>query len=342
MADDQQWMELAIAEARKGIGLTSPNPTVGAVIVKNDQILGKGWHRKAGQPHAEREAIADVTEKHGQGALVGSTIYVTLEPCSTRGRTPACTDGILEAGISRVVYGSVDPNPAHAGQADEILAKQGVEVSQIADRSACDKLIQAFSKVQRTGLPWVILKSAMSLDGRITRPLGESQWLTSPDSRKVVQRLRFESDAILTGGRTLRIDDPALTIRDDSLPKKPQPWRLVITQGNRDKLPTDAKVFNDAHAERTLVQENGDMEAALRLLVEKGCNTVLVEAGGTLMGSFLDAGLADEVVAFYAPMLTGGPDAGFSGLPKEVCLTQPHFTRIGDDVLLRATISPRK
>ena len=183
MVSDEQWMELAIAEARKGVGTTSPNPPVGAVIVKNDTLLGCGWHRKAGEPHAEREAIANVTNEHGSSALREATIYVTLEPCSTRGRTPACTDGIIEAGISRVVYGSTDPNPAHVGRADSILSSAGIDVSRLKDTSACDKLIRPFTKVQRTGLPWVILKSAMSLDGRVTRPPGESQWLTSTESR---------------------------------------------------------------------------------------------------------------------------------------------------------------
>lgn len=339
MTSDEQWMELAIAEARKGIGLTSPNPPVGAVIVKNDTVLGTGWHRMAGQPHAEREAIADATEKHGSGALSSATIYVTLEPCSTTGRTPACTDGIIETGISRVVYGSTDPNPAHAGAADGILTKNNIDVRRISDTDACDALIRPFSKTQRTGLPWVILKSAISLDGRITRPPGESQWLTSPESRTVVQRIRFESDAILTSGRTLRADNPALTIRDAALPDKPQPWRMVVTRACRADLPQDARLFTDAHADRTLVQENGDIVAALHQLVAKGCNTVMVEAGGTLMGAFMDAGLADEVAIFYAPMLTGGPEPGFAGRQENISLTDATYTKIGGDILLRALIA---
>ena len=341
MVSDKQWMELAIAEARKGIGLTAPNPAVGAVIVKDNKLLGSGWHRKAGKPHAEREAIADVIKKHGTKALIESTIYVTLEPCSTRGKTPACTDRILDAGISRVVYGITDPNPDHAGKADNILADAGVEIAKISGSTAidCSKLIRGFAKVQQTGLPWVILKSAMSLDGRITRPPGEGQWLTSPESRKVVQRLRFESDAVLTGGQTLRMDNPALTIRDTSLPEKPQPWRMIVTRGQKSELPKDAQVFTDAHAERTLVQENGDLEKSLRQLVAQGCQTVLVEAGGNLMGAFLDAGLADEMAIFIAPMITGGPDQAFASISKNMKLSQPDYERIGDDIFLRTCIS---
>jgi len=338
---DDDWMQLAINEARRGIGLTSPNPPVGAVIVKDDVLVGKGWHTKAGQPHAEREAIADALLKHDPTALVGSTIYVTLEPCSSHGRTPPCTQGILEAGISRVVYGAQDPNPQHVGRALKLLEKKGVIVTTGICESDCQTLIRPFAKMQATGLPWVILKSGMSLDGRITRPPGEGQWLTSPESREYVQDLRFRSDAIITGGNTLRIDNPSLTIRNMSSSQdtqKSQPWRMVITRGDKGSLPSDLQLFTDAHADRTLVQEGGDLHSALKILAEKGCNTVLVEAGGTLLGAFLDTGLADEVAIFYAPMITGGPDTGFAGLPCDIELREQTFTRIGDDILLSALV----
>jgi len=342
MASDEHWMSLAVIEAEKGIGLTSPNPPVGAIIVKNDSILGKGWHQMAGKPHAEREAIAMATEKHGKQGIQGATIYVTLEPCSTTGRTPACTDGIIEAGITRVCYGSKDPNPAHAGKADEILKEKGIGVSRISDTQACDLLIRPFSKVQKTGLPWVILKSGMSLDGNITRPKGEGKWLTSQESRSYVQRLRHQTDAILTGGQTLRADDPALTIRDTSLPEKPQPWRMLVTQQGASNLPTNAQVFTDAYADRTLIQENGDLIASLNRLVNKGCNTVLVEAGGTLMASFLRAGLADEIAFFYAPLITGTPIPAIGFLPHDIELTNQTYQRIGNDILLSALVVNNK
>lgn len=344
---DLEWMQLAITEASKGIGTTSPNPPVGAVIVSGDQtqagqLLGSGWHTKAGQPHAEREAIADALRKHPKEMLVGATIYVTLEPCSSHGRTPPCTQGILDAGISRVVYGAEDPNPDHVGRAKGLLEDQGVSVTTgIAERD-CVTLIRPFAKRQRTGLPWVILKSAISLDGRITRPPGEGQWLTSAESREYVQSLRYHSDAIITGGNTLRIDNPGLTLRSQSLaqqfPNKEQPWRMVITRETKSELPVDSQLFSDIHADRTLVQENGDLVAALSTLADKGCNSVLVEAGGKLMGAFIDAGLADEVAIFYAAMLTGGPDSGFAGLANETRLIEQQYTRIGNDILLRAII----
>lgn len=342
MKDDGQWMELAIKQAQYGFGLTAPNPAVGAVIVKEGLLLGAGWHHRAGRPHAEREAIADALSRYGAAQLRGSCIYVTLEPCSTFGRTPPCTQGIIEAGIKRVVYGTEDPNPAHAGAAKNRLQAAGVEVLSGIKNKDCQKLIRGFSKFQRTGLPWVLVKSAISLDGRITRPPGESQWLTSPESRQVVQRLRFESDAIITGGQTLRVDNPALTIRDSSFPAKKQPWRMVITRGQKDDLPSGLQVFTDNFSNRTLVQEHGDLLAALKQLANKGCQSVMVEAGGRLVSAFIEAGLVDELVVFYAPLLTGGADAGFAGLPQHLQLTDSQFSQVGDDVMMRALLENKK
>jgi len=307
---------------------------VGAIIVKDDQILGKGWHSGAGKLHAEREAIADAANQGND--LVDATIYVTLEPCSTQGRTPPCTDGILETGINRVVYGAEDPNPSHRGRAKKILEASGIDVLTGVEKAKCEHLIRAFSKHQVTGLPWVLIKSAISLDGRITRPPSEGQWLTSPESRELVQQMRYESDAIITGGNTLRNDDPALTIRTKERTSKPQPWRMIITQGSRESLPADAQVFTDQYANRTLIQENGNLLAALENLAARGCNQVMVEAGGKLLGAFLDANLVDEVAIFYAPLFTGGADTGFANLQRDLKLQNPTFEQIGNDVLLRA------
>lgn len=329
---------MAVAEASHGIGLTSPNPAVGAVIVKDGVVLGKGWHRKAGLPHAEREAIADVLLRYSKEEMEGATIYVTLEPCSTHGRTPPCTQGILDVGISRVVYGAEDPNPGHVGAAKKILESAGVEVRTGVCEDACRDLIRGFAKVQKVGLPWVLIKSAISLDGKITRPPGEGQWLTSEESRQQVQRIRYECDAIITGGNTLRKDNPALTLRGGCVTSKEQPWRMVMTRGSADELPRDVQLFTDEYAERTLVQGDGDLRKGLERLVEKGCHTVMVEAGGRLLSAFLDAGLVDEVVVFYAPMFTGGPDWGIAGLSREVVLSDQEFSQIGDDVMMRAKV----
>lgn len=340
--DDKYWMLLAIEQAFKGRSTCAPNPAVGAVIVKQGHLLGTGWHKEAGQPHAEREAIADTVVKHGIDSLKGATIYITLEPCSTEGRTPPCTSGIIEVGITRVVYGAIDPNPNHNGSAEKILQAANIEVSAGVADSECRQLIRAFTKVQKTGLPWVILKTAISLDGCISRPPGESQWLSSPESREIVQQLRYDTDAIITGGNTARMDNPSLTIRSKNLPTRKQPWRMLVTLGKRENLPNDLQVFTDAYSDSTLVQEDGDLHSALKRLVKRGCNTVMVEAGGTLIASFLEQQLADEVVVFYTPMLTGGPNNGFGLLTPMVELDEQEFIQIGNDVMLRAVVQKHK
>jgi len=339
--DDARWMALALEEARKGLGRTAPNPPVGAVIVKDGILLGKGWHRAAGQPHAEREALADVRLHHGDEALKGSTIYVTLEPCSTEGRTPPCTAGLMEAGVTRVVYAATDQNPAHAGRADSLLRAAGIEVVSGILESSADELLRPFFKVQKTGLPWVIWKSAMSLDGRLTRPNGEGQWLSGPGSRRDVQRLRSEVDAILTSGETVRRDLPQLTIREPGLiDGRDQPWRVVLTS-NPDSLPASSPLFSDEWKHRTLVRSGSDLDSVLRSLVrENGVLSVLLESGGSLAASFLEADLIDEVVVYLAPLLCGGPTPALAGQGLEASLDPEslEFTRIDGDVRLRGLI----
>ena len=336
-------MELALQEARKGEGQTSPNPSVGSVIVCADEVVGRGYHHKSGTPHAERQAIADAVSR-GFDQWQDATLYVTLEPCSTTGRTGSCSAAIVEKGFKRVVYGSVDPNPAHVGQADGILEAAGISVTSGILKEEGDFLIRGFSRVQREGLPWVIVKSAMSLDGKITRPTGEGQWLTSADSRQQVHLLRAEVDAIITGGVTLRNDDPSLTVRlpgrDSSLR---QPRRVLFTK-DKQALPDDKILTQDP---RTLIYETTgalEMRAALvDLAKEHGINTVLVEAGGGLLGAFNDAGLIDEVVMFYAPLLTGGEASAVAGqgalaLSDTLKLDTPRYQKIGDDLMMRASV----
>lgn len=337
MNDDETWMRLALDEARKGVGKTAPNPPVGAVIVKDGILLGKGWHRAAGRPHAEREALADAGGKDVRGA----TIYVTLEPCSTQGRTPPCTAGIVEAGISRVVYACVDRNPDHAGRADELLRAAGIEVVSGVLASEAERLLRPFFKVRETGLPWVIWKTAMSLDGRITRPPGEGQWLTGAAARRDVQELRATVDAILTSGETLRRDNPALTIRvPELLEGRDQPWRVVFSD-RPESLPPDAAVFADKWKSRTLVRPRGELAETLRnLSKEQGVLTAMVEAGGVFSGALFEAGLVDEVVVYYAPILCGGPSPalGGAGLPEALRLEEIEHMRLGDDVRMRAIV----
>lgn len=337
---DETWMRLALAEARKGVGRTAPNPPVGSVIVKDDVVMGSGWHRKAGGPHAEREAIADVVARHGGEALRGATAYVTLEPCSSHGRTPPCTEGLITAGIARVVYACTDPNPAHAGRADTLLKEHGIEVRGGVLAEEAEVILRPFFKVQRSGLPWLIWKTAMSLDGRLTRPPGEGQWLSNPASRADVQRLRSEVDAMLTSGETVRRDKPQLTIRDAALLEgREQPWRVVVTE-DAASLPVDAPLLCDAWKHRTLVRSRVALEEVLRDLVrEQGVLSVMVESGGRFAARLAEARLIDEVVVYLAPMLCGGPIpalAGAGGL--DLSLEDAQFEKMGNDVRLRARV----
>lgn len=334
-------MNLALDEARHGIGKTAPNPPVGAVIVKDDEILGRGWHHAAGQPHAEREALADARKNHPAEVIRDSTIYVTLEPCSTHGRTPPCTAGIIEAGISRVVYACVDRNPAHAGRADAMLREAGISVTSGVCKEAAETLLRPFFKVRETGLPWVIWKMAMSLDGRITRPLHEGQWLTNEQSRADVQKLRSTVDAMLTSGETVRKDRPALTIRDEKLLEgKRQPWRVIFSD-QQHTLPLDAPILSDDWKHRTLIRPRHDFEKTLRGLVsEQGILSAMVEAGGNFSAALFAAGLIDEVVIYYAPILCGGPNPGLAGesFYEALTLEEIEFSRFGDDVRVRGIV----
>ncbi len=339
--EDARWMRRAIEEAGKGIGRTSPNPPVGAVVVKDGVELGAGWHRGAGLPHAEREAMAAVRVSHGEAALAGSSVYVTLEPCSTHGRTPPCTEGLIAAGVRRVVYAAEDPNPAHAGRADMLLQAAGISVTRGVLAEEAARLIRPFAKVQRSGLPWVILKTAMSLDGRITRPPGEGMWLTGVEARAEVQRLRAECEAILTSGETVRRDNPRLDLRDPVLAAgRAQPWRVVLTR-DASSLPASATLFTDSHRDRTLVEGRDHPESVLRRLVaERGVSSVLVECGGRLAAELMEAGLVDEWVAFMAPLLCGGPVPALAGegFGVPLRLADAVFRRFGPDVMLRARV----
>lgn len=336
---DEHYMTLALAEARNGIGKTAPNPPVGAVIVKNNVLLGRGWHRAAGRPHAEREALTDAFENHGHDAVRGATVYITLEPCSTHGRTPPCTQGLIDAGVARVVYACVDRNPDHAGRADALLTAAGIEVVSGVCRDEAEKLLRPFFKVRETGLPWVIWKTAMSLDGRLTRPPGESQWLTSETSRADVQELRATVDAILTTGETVRRDKPALTIRvPELLEGRDQPWRVVFSD-RPESLPKDIPLFS---GERTLIRPRHDLETTLRNLArDQGVLTCMTEAGGVFSAALFEAGLVDEVVVYYAPLLCGGPSPALAGhgLSESLKLVETEFTQLGNDIRFRGIIA---
>lgn len=291
----KKMMQRALNLAEKARGFTAPNPIVGAVIVKNGKIIGEGWHHGAGQPHAEVEAIRSA----GKRSLKGADIYVTLEPCCTTGRTPPCTSAIINAGISRVFAGCTDSNGKHAGKGFEILREAGISVTTGILEEKCLNANRAFFHYITNKRPFVLLKMASTLDGKIATANGNSQWITSVHARKRVQRLRKNSDAILIGAETYRLDNPSLTIRTDSGKVLRTPLRFVAT-GRPDRLELrenwEAVDLRSRQAWNKFLDDLG----------KRGVMQILIEGGGTLAASALSAGIVNEIEFHYAPKILGG------------------------------------
>ncbi|MEZ5530333.1 MAG: bifunctional diaminohydroxyphosphoribosylaminopyrimidine deaminase/5-amino-6-(5-phosphoribosylamino)uracil reductase RibD [Porticoccaceae bacterium] len=329
---DITMMARALKLAARGCYTTMPNPAVGCVIARGEEVVGEGWHQRAGEPHAEVHALRAAGER-----ARGATAYVTLEPCSHHGRTPPCADALIVAGVARVVYGVLDPNPKVAGQGLEKLSAAGIVVDGPVLESEAIAVNRGFIKRQQQQLPWVTVKLAMSLDGRTAMASGESQWITGPSARSDVQRLRARSSAIITGLGTVVHDNPALTVRASELGldnaeevASRQPLRVVVD--SRLRLPRDCQLLTDGGA--TLVAsavggqlpgtevvalDNGagrvDLKALLGLLAQRECNEVLVEAGSELAGAFMAAGLVDELIIYMAPKLLGSAARPLLSLP---------------------------
>lgn len=322
-------MRRAIALARQGEGLTRPNPPVGAVLVRGGGIIAEGFHEKAGGAHAEVHCLQSAI-----GNLKPATLYVTLEPCSTHGRTPPCTDLILEKGVGRVVVSVMDRNPRHAGRGLEILKNAGVEVVCGVCEADGRELVAPFEKFITTGMPYVTLKLASTLDGKIADRSGGSKWITGPEARERVQQMRRRADAIMVGAGTVRADDPSLLPRPDEGRK---PWRVVVGAN----IPPAAQVLRDSAAERTLVR-GGDLKAILRELAEKhDVMHLLCEGGGTLATELAEAGLVDEFAFFIAPKLMGADGiANFAkagGLVADALrVAFVSVERLGQDILIKA------
>ncbi len=330
-------MREALRLARRGLGRTSPNPAVGCVLVRRGRIVGRGWHKAAGEAHAEVMALRSMPSR---AAARGATAYVTLEPCCTHGRTPPCTAALVEAGISRVVAGTVDPNPAHSGRGLRWLARRGLAVTCGVLAGECQALNPGFNKWITTGLPWVVAKAGLSLDGRLTRPPGEGPWITSEASRRDAMRLRARVDAVLVGAGTARIDNPRLTLRQVS---GRQPWRVVWSPSG--SLPEGIHLLNDSHRDRTWVLRERTIEAALRELGRRGITSVLIEGGGRTLGTAFDARLVDQVVFYLAPLLAGGeiPAVGGDGVARPLeghRLAEVSVRRLGDDLRLEGKVIP--
>ena len=370
LGKDRIFMRMAIREGRKGVGMTRPNPPVGAVVVDADgTVLGRGYHHKAGGPHAEVNAVRDC----GAADLSSATIYVTPEPCSTTGRTPPCTNLLIGRKLHRVVIGCTDPNPKHAGRGVGILRAAGMEVDVGVCEDECRELIAPFASTMLRHRPHLTLKLAMTLDGKIADRDGKSKWITGSASRGFVQRLRAGADAILVGSGTVLADDPQLVCRLRG--RKAGAWRVVVD--SRGRLPATARILTDEYAAQTLVATTEAGAVALadrlpkdaphstwklpsasdghvdpkalieRLTAELGVMEVLCEGGGELAGSLLRAGLVDRLVLFYAPVVLGDRFArpGFAGLdlPLSAGRLSPASRKVrsfGDDVAIILDLAP--
>lgn len=322
---DVVFMRAALAEAKKGIGRTSPNPAVGAVVVREGRVIAKGYHKKAGTPHAEIHALNKAAD-----LASGAILYVTLEPCNHTGLTPPCTHAIVKSGIKRVVVGMIDPNPLVAGSGCRFLQEKGLDVRQGVLESECRKINYPFIKHITTCLPWVIMKAGCSLDGRIAASNGQSGWITSDKSRAEVHRIRDRVDAILVGSGTVAADDPSLTTRLKGKKGK-DPIRIVLDSSL--KISPSAKMLNQSSDAPTLIfcspqadekkaaqlekvgakilivphdkKQGLHLDVILQKLGKKKINSILVEGGSRVHGSFLRQGLVDQVLFFLAPVFLG-------------------------------------
>jgi diaminohydroxyphosphoribosylaminopyrimidine deaminase/5-amino-6-(5-phosphoribosylamino)uracil reductase len=357
MTDDEKWMTRVLRLAQKGRGRTSPNPMVGAVLVKRGKVVGEGYHARAGEPHAEMVAIKNAGEK-----AKGATLYLNLEPCTHYGKTPPCVPAVIEAGVKKVVAGMEDPNPLVKGRGVARLKQAGLNVKIGVLEKACHRLNEAFSKYIVKHEPFIILKAAATLDGKLATRNGESQWITGEISRRFVHRLRDQVDGVVVGIGTVLKDDPMLTAR---IRGGRDPYRIVFD--SRLRIPENAKVV-DLSPSKTIVattemasqdkierlrkkgvrilisdSKSGkvDLKASLLKLGEMGMMSLLVEGGGQINGSFLDQGLIDKILLFLSPKLIGDPlapgifgGAGVASLKGAISIKDLKVRRIGEDILL--------
>lgn len=361
--NDETYMQLALEYAKKGCGWVSPNPMVGAVVVKNGKVIGDGYHQRYGGLHAERNALASCTE-----SPQGATLYVTLEPCCHFGKTPPCTDAILESGIRRVVVGSVDPNPLVAGKGIQILRQNGIEVTEGILNEACTTLNYVFFHFIKTKTPYVVMKYAMTMDGKIATRSGESKWITGVVARNRVQEDRHRYTGIMVGVGTVLADNPLLTCR---LPEGKNPIRIICDSQlqtplesqivkTAKQIPTIMATCSLDEARANAYREAGcevmalpsmdghiDLQALMVALGKRGIDSILLEGGGTLNWSALQSGIVNRIQAYVAPKLFGGAEAkspveGFGVEKPEYAFrfTPPHITRLGDDILLESEVIP--
>ena len=362
--EDIEYMRRAMELAERGVGFTNPNPMVGAVIVKGGKVIGEGWHERCGEWHAERNAFKNCTVP-----AEGATMYVTLEPCCHYGKTPPCTEAIIEHGIARVVVGMEDPNPLVAGKGIALLREAGIEVVCGVEEEALREQNRVFLKYISTKLPWVAMKTAMTLDGKIATRTGDSKWITGAEARAYVHESRHRFMAIVVGIGTAVADDPLLNCRIEGRGVR-QPIRVVVDSNAR--LSLDSQLVKTAGEYRTIVahtrfapeervkalRETGvemllckekeglvDVRNLLELLGQSGIDSILLEGGGSLNYTFLAEGLADELYAFIAPKIVGGMNAktpvegaGMEKMADAINLELENVLNIGHDVLLKLKV----
>ena len=360
---DIEYMKMALELAARGCGSVNPNPMVGAVIVKNGEVIGRGFHEQYGKAHAERRALADCTAPPD-----GATIYVTLEPCCHHGKTPPCTDAVIESGIRRVVVGSGDPNPLVAGRGIEILRQNGIEVTEGVLREECDRLNEVFFHFIKTGTPFVVMKYAMTADGKIATFSGKSKWITGEAARRRVHADRNRYTGIMAGVGTVLADDPMLDCR---LAEGRNPVRIICDTNLR--TPLDSNVVKTAKSQKTIIAacraaearilpyrdlgceililpESGghvDLKALMAALGEMKIDSLLLEGGAALNWSALESGIVSRVQAYIAPKLFGGADAkspiggdGIADPNAAFRLTTPVVTFLDGDLLLESEVIP--
>ncbi|WP_300304021.1 bifunctional diaminohydroxyphosphoribosylaminopyrimidine deaminase/5-amino-6-(5-phosphoribosylamino)uracil reductase RibD [Ferrovibrio sp.] len=353
-ARDERYMRIALGLAARGLGNTWPNPTVGCVIVRDDRIVGRGWTRVGGRPHAETEALLQAGE-----AARGATAYVTLEPCSHHGRTPPCAEALIEAGVARCVVSLEDPDSRVAGKGLAMLREAGIVVTEGCLANMAAELNAGFLLSREQGRPLVTLKLAVSLDGRIGAHTGDSKWITNPASRRRTHLLRAHHDAIMVGSNTALQDDPELTCRLPGLPRRP-PVRIVLDGRLRLSLtakvivtardiptwlitrsdvdPTRRDAFRDCGVEVIAVDADAagfpDLPQALAVLAERGLTRVLVEGGGKLAASLIRADLVDRMIWFRAPSVIGGDGLpAIAGFGIDTVAEAPRWRRVRADIL---------
>ncbi len=358
-------MKQALSLAKLALGQVSPNPAVGAVVVKDGEVVGQGYTQPPGYGHAEVIALNQAGEKARAGVM-----YVTLEPCNHQGRTPPCTEAIIKAGITEVNMAMIDPNPLVSGRGEEKLAKEGIKTHVGECELEAREINEAYIKYMTTGMPFITVKFAVSLDGKIATRLGDSEWISGGEARKYIHYLRYTADAIMAGANTVIVDNPRLTCRygETGGQVRKQPLRVIVD--GKGRIPSNAQIFNvpgkvlvaigksvETEKKESLIKAGAELlelpsdggrvslEELFKILGERDITSILVEGGGILIGSLFDSGLVDKVTAFIAPIIIGGEGAkpsvagmGIGKIADAIKLENMSVEKIGEDIMVNGYV----